>query len=312
MLTEGGATMEHEAETVELGRTNLRVSSLGVGTNTWGSRAGPDPDKRATFDAILDSGITLIDTAEVYGASEQTIGHCIRESTRRPAVLTKFAPLPWRLGKRAMISALRRSLSRLSLTTMDVYLLHFPSPPVSLETWADALADAVEAGLTRAVGISNCNPAQTRRVHTVLAARGIPLACNEVGFSLLRRNPEHNGLLNVCKELGVTLIAYQPLASGMLSGKYDSKHRPGGIRRLIYNSRYLTRIQPLLEALKRIADARGKTVSQVALNWILCKGALPIPGAKSPEQARLNAGAMGWRLTSAEVAELEAVDILPH
>jgi aryl-alcohol dehydrogenase-like predicted oxidoreductase len=122
-------------------------------------------------------------------------------------------------------------------------------------------------------------------VHTVLAARGIPLACNEVGFSLLRRDPEHNGLLDVSKELGVTIIVYQPLASGMMSGKYDSEHRPSGIRRLIYNSRYLTQIQPLLEALKRIADARGKTVSQVSLNWILCKGVLPIPGAKSPEQA---------------------------
>jgi len=154
--------MEHEAETVELGRTGLRVSAVGVGTNTWGSRAGPDPDKRATLDALMDSGITLVDTAEVYGASEQTIGRCIRESGRRPAVLAKFAPLPWRLGKGAMIFALRRSLSRLGLTAIDVYLLHFPFPPVSLEAWADALADAVEAGLARAVGISNCDRAPAR------------------------------------------------------------------------------------------------------------------------------------------------------
>jgi pyridoxine 4-dehydrogenase len=80
----------------------------------------------------------------------------------------------------------------------------------------------------------------------------------------------------------------------------------------MYGRRYLAQIEPLLAILKRIADARGKTVSQVTLNWILCKGVLPIPGAKSPEQARLYAGAMGWRLTVAEVAELEAVDILHH
>lgn len=301
--------MERDAETIELGRTGLRVSALGVGTNTWGSRAGPDPDKRATLDALLDSGITLMDTAELYGASEQTIGRCIRESGRRPVVMTKFAPFPWRLGKGAMISALRRSLSRLGLSVLDVYLLHFPFSVVSLETWADALADAVEAGLTRAVGISNCNAAQTRRVHAALAARGIPLACNEVAFSLLQRGPERSGLLDVCKELGVTLIAHQPLASGVLGGKYDSEHRPGGIRGLMYSRRYLIQVQPLLQALKRIADARGTTVSQVSLNWILCQGALPIPGAKSPEQARLNAGAMGWRLTPAEVAELDAVDM---
>jgi len=304
--------MEHEAEAAELGRTGLRVSALGAGTNTWGSRAGPDPDKRSTFDALLDSGITLIDTAEVYGGSEQTIGRCMRESGRRPVVLTKFAPFPWRLGKGAMRSALRRSLSRLGLSAVDVYLLHFPLPPISVETWADALADAVEAGLARTVGVSNCDLAQTRRAHMALAARGISLACNEVGLSLLQRGPERSGLLDVCKELGVTLIAYQPLASGMLSGKYDREHRPGGFRRLIYGGHYLARIEPVLAALRRVAEARGKTVSQVALNWILCKGALPIPGAKSPEQARQNGAAMGWRLMAAEVAELDSVDIRPR
>jgi pyridoxine 4-dehydrogenase len=104
----------------------------------------------------------------------------------------------------------------------------------------------------------------------------------------------------------VTVIAYRPLALGTLTGKYSPEHRPGGYRGMMYGKRYLTGIQPVLSALKRIAEARGKTAAQVALNWILCKGALPIPGAKSPEQARENAAALGWRLTAAEIAQLES------
>ncbi len=276
-------TME-TPETIELGRTGLRVSALGVGTNTWGSRGGADPNRRSTFDALLDAGITLLDTAEIYtgGESERTVGRCIRESGRSPLVLTKFFPMPWRMGKGALRSALRRSLSRLGLSTVDVYLLHFPWPPVPVETWAHALADAVEAGLARAAGISNCDPAQTRRAHAVLAARGIPLACNEVELSLLQRRPEHSGLLEVCRELGVTVIAYRPLALGTLSGKYDAAHRPGGYRGLVYGGGYLSRIQPVLAALNRIAEARGKTVPQVALNWILFKGSPSHPRSKEP------------------------------
>ena len=188
--------------------------------------------KQPTFDALLAAGINLFDTAEIYtmGASERTIGHCIKGSDRSapasPVVLTKFFPMPWRLGKPALLAALKRSLERLQLSRVDVYLLHFPIPPVALETWADALADAVQAGLTRAVGISNCNVMQTRMAHAVLAARGVPLACNEVELSLLKRAPERTGLLDTCKELGVTVIAYRPLAMGMLTGKYNPEHPP--------------------------------------------------------------------------------------
>ena len=178
---------------VALGRTDIRVSPVGVGTNSWGKKRRADVRKQPTFDALLAAGINLFDTAEIYtmGASERTIGHCIKGSDRSasasPVVLTKFFPMPWRLGKPALLAALKRSLERLQLSRVDVYLLHFPIPPVALETWADALADAVQAGLTRAVGISNCNVMQTRRAHAVLAARGVPLACNEVELSLLKR-----------------------------------------------------------------------------------------------------------------------------
>jgi aryl-alcohol dehydrogenase-like predicted oxidoreductase len=306
---------------VSLGRTDVQVSAVGVGTNSWGTQRRADPRKQATFDALLASGITFFDTAEIYtmGASERTIGHCIKAAAvpgglgagaspaTSPVVLTKFFPIPWRLGKPALLAALKRSLERLQRPRVDVYLLHFPIPPVALETWADALADAVQAGLTRAVGISNCNAMQTRRAHAALAGRGVPLACNEVEYSLLKRAPERTGLLDTCKELGVTVIAYRPLAMGMLSGKYTAEHPPAGLRALMFGRRYLSGLQPLLAVMKRIGEGHGgKTASQVAINWIVCKGAVPIPGAKDEKQARENAGAMGWRLTDNEIAELEA------
>jgi aryl-alcohol dehydrogenase-like predicted oxidoreductase len=294
---------------VALGRTGLHVSPLGVGTNTWGASGEDDPGKIATWNTLRSLGITLVDTAEIYtgGASERTIGGCIAQSGPGPLVLTKFFPFPWRLRGAALRAALRGSLARLGIPRVDIYLLHFPWPPVPLAAWANALADAVEAGLVRAAGISNCSVAQTREAHAVLAARGIPLACNEVELNLLNRRAETSGLLAACRELDVTVIAYRPLALGMLTGKYSSVNRPGGYRGLLYGGRYLNGIEPLVAVMKGIAGKRGRTVPQVALNWVVSKGALPIAGAKNPRQATENAGALGWRLTPAEIAELETV-----
>ena len=207
-----------------------------------------------------------------------------------------------------MIHALRESLNRLGLSQVDLYQIHFPYSPVSVETWMDALADAVEAGLTRAVGVSNFSPSQTMRAHAALARRGVPLASNQVEYSLLDRKPETSGLIKVCRDLGVTIIAYSPIAKGMLTGKYTPDNMPPGMRRRMYNRNYLVRIQPLIDLLKEIGQAHdGKTPSQVSLNWLMCKGAVPIPGAKNLRQAQENFGALGWRLTDEEVAKLDEI-----
>jgi aryl-alcohol dehydrogenase-like predicted oxidoreductase len=132
------------------------------------------------------------------------------------------------------------------------------------------------------------------------------LACNQVGYSLLKRDVERNGLLDLCRELDVTLIAYQPLASGLLTGKYTAAVRPGGYRRLIYSRGRLSQVQPLIALLRELGEAHGgKSPPQVALNWLICKGALPIPGAKSPRQAQENAGALDWRLSAEAIAALD-------
>ena len=168
------------------------------------------------------------------------------------------------------------------------------------------LADTVEAGLARAVGVSNYSLEQTERAHAALAQRGLALASNQVHYSLLNRKVESAGLLARCAALGVTLVAYSPLEMGLLSGKYTPDRPPSGARARRYSPAYLARIQPLLARLAEMGRAHGeRTPAQVALNWTICKGTLPIPGAKNAEQAQQNAGALGWRLTPDEVAELD-------
>ncbi len=303
-------------ETIQLGKTNVRVTPLGIGTWQWGDsmmwgygKGYAESEIKAAFDASLAAGITFFDTAEIYGQgkSERFLGRFISQDGSRPVVATKFMPFPWKLSKVLLMNALRKSLERLGLPQVDLYQVHMPLPPVAVETWADALADAVEARLTRSVGVSNYSADQMRRAHATLAKRGVPLASNQVEYSLLQRAPEQKGLLQACQELGVTLIAYSPLAKGMLTGKYTPENRPPGLRGRRYRGETLVRLQPLTALLREIGQAhQGKTPGQVALNWTISKGALPIPGAKNARQAQENAGALGWRLTVDEVAALDA------
>jgi aryl-alcohol dehydrogenase-like predicted oxidoreductase len=296
-----------EPEKLTLGAGGVTVRAMGVGTNRWGSGGSARPELQPVFEAALEAGITLFDTAEIYGrgGSERTLGRCLAASAVKPVVLTKFFPMPWRLRKGSLVAALRKSLERLELAQVGLYLVHFPTPLVPLENWADALAHAVESGLVRAVGVSNYDAAQMRRTYSVLRARGIPLCCNEVEYNLLNRQAERNGVLSLCRELDVSLIAYRPLALGFLSAPGSSQNPSKGVRGLLFGRSYAGRLGAVAALLRRIGDTRSKTPAQVALNWVLCKGALPIPGATTVPHLRENAGALGWSLTTAEVAELD-------
>ena len=147
-----------------------------------------------------------------------------------------------------------------------------------------------------------------RRAHVVLARRGMALASNQVEYSLLARNPERTGLIQACRDLRVTFIAHTPLAQGLLTGKYTPENPPRGLlRRLRYRSRRLASIKPLITLLREIGHAHeSKSPAQVALNWVICKGGVPIPGAKNALQAQENIGALGWRLDDNQIAALDA------
>jgi aryl-alcohol dehydrogenase-like predicted oxidoreductase len=169
----------------------------------------------------------------------------------------------------------------------------------------EGLARAVKARLTHAVGISNYDKNQMQRAYNVLAKHDIPLASNQVEYHLLDRTIEKHGLLERCQELSVRLIAYSPLAKGLLTGKYRPDNPPPGIRGHRAEG-ILSRIGPLLQLMTEIGQDHGnKTPGQVALNWVIYKGALPIPGAKNASQASQNAAATGWRLTPEQVRALD-------
>ncbi len=291
------------------------LPSFGLGTWQWGDRriwgyggAFGESDARAAFDASRQAGVRFFDTAEIYGGgeSERILGRFIRDSGADVFVATKFLPYPWRVRRGSLLRALEGSLGRLRLASVDLYQVHWPLPVVPPDFWAEDLAEAVRAGMTRAVGVSNYGVSQTQRMYEALDRRGIHLASNQVRFSLLDRSPEYSGLLGACRDLGVSVIAYSPLAQGLLTGKYGPGSMPGGVRRLMAGRGGQAGLASTIVAvLREIGDARGKTPSQVALNWLTRKGSVPIPGAKNRQQAEQNAGALGWELTEDEMARLD-------
>jgi len=300
----------------------LRDIEMGLGAWSWGDRmfwnyghGYTDADIEAAFQTSLDAGVRMVDTAEVYGQgrSERLLGSFLKATPTPVFVATKFFPYPWRLRRQDVRGALRHSLERLGLEKVDLYQIHQAFPPVSVETWAEGLAEAVKSGLTRAVGVSNYNKNQMQRAYTILSKYGIPLASNQVEYHLLDRRIEKDGLLDRCNELGVRVIAYSPLAMGLLTGKYTPETPPPGLRGRRYGG-ILKGLQALISLMKEIGkDHEDKTPGQVALNWTICKGTLPIPGAKTATQAAQNCAGAGWRLTPEQVKALdEASDKLAN
>ena len=260
------------------------------------------------YAASRAAGLSLFDTAEAYGrgTSETLLGGMIRDESADVQVATKFSPFPWRAGRQGPLRrALAASLDRLGQSRVELYQLHFPLPVLSNRAWLHDLAAAQRDGLIGAVGVSNYGPRDLRSAHQILADQGVALATNQVEYSLLNRKPERSGLVELCAELGVTIIAYSPLAQGLLTGKYTPENPPPGIRGLRYRRRRLAALAPLIERLTAIgAEHGGRTPAQVALNWLIAQGTVPIPGAKTAEQARHNAGGAGWSLSPTEVSEL--------
>lgn len=304
-----------------LGRSDLIVPRLGVGAMTWGEAHGlarlhpakiayggaeGRGEERGAWEASIAAGVTLFDTAAMYagGASERRLGEL---SSDTALIATKFPATPWATADDMPIH-LADSLARLHRDHVDVYQHHFPSRRVDIVRLMNLMADAVAAGQVRAVGVSNYSAQQMRKAHAALALRGIPLASNQVEYSLLHRRPETNGVLDACRDLGVTLIAYQPLASGALTGKYTPTNRPRGLRRFVkpFVGRGLARLEPITALLREIGERYDRTPAQVALRWLIENDTvLPIPGAKNGNQATANAMALTFHLTQDDIDALD-------
>ncbi|KAK9904950.1 hypothetical protein WJX75_006301 [Coccomyxa subellipsoidea] len=306
-------------ETVELGQSGLKVSSMGIGAWSFGDRTGywgygsdyQKEDNFGAYQALVKEGITFVDTAEVYGFgnSEEFLGEFMKTTETKPVIATKFAPLPWRFTSKSVVSACRASLDRLGIEKAGLYMQHWPgiltNGPFN-DAFVEGLGDCARLGLTQAVGVSNFSAERVRRANSILQAKGVPLASNQVQYSLLYRVPEVNGVADAVREAGATLVAYSPLAQGLLTGKYNKNNLPKGPRGITITADRVAEVEPLLSLMRDIGSAHGgKTPGQVAINWTVCKGALPIPGAKNARQVREAAGALGWRLNPDEVAALD-------
>jgi aryl-alcohol dehydrogenase-like predicted oxidoreductase len=303
--------------TTTLGTTGIEVTPIGFGTWAWGDSLfwgyGKDygeADLKLAFQAAINKGITFLDTAEIYGLgkSEELLGKFIKETNATTQIASKYMPLPWRFRSEDLADAVTASLKRLRMPSMDLYQVHWPFPSLlSQEGLMNALADEIEQGRIKAIGVSNYNAEQMREAHKLLARRGIPLAVNQMRYSLITREIESNGVMAAAQELDVTILAYSPLAQGLLTGKYTATNPPSGARSMDqrFKGAGLRKVQPLLEKLSELGEKYGKTQAQVALNWLICQPrVIPIPGIKSAAQVDQNAGALGWELSTKEVAEL--------
>jgi aryl-alcohol dehydrogenase-like predicted oxidoreductase len=285
-----------------LGSSGIMVSPLGVGTNRWAQGKNDEAIFRA-YEFFVDAGVNFFDTAEVYsmGKSERLLGECLRRDPRPVVFASKYAPL--RLLGRQFMGALNASLRRLGKQTIDLYYIHFPYGLLSIESLMDLMAQAVQKGKVRAVGVSNFNAKQMRRAATRLARYHIPLAANEVRYNLLHRQPEENGVLAACRELNVALVAYRPLERGrLLSGAFPEKPSEKQGR-----GKAAPKEGVVQKTLQAIAKQRGKSVSQVALNWLLRRDehVIPIPGTTDSRHALENVDTLSWQLSDDEFAAID-------
>ncbi|MEA5521259.1 aldo/keto reductase [Limnoraphis robusta] len=306
--------------TTTLGQTGITVPSLCIGTWSWGDnffwdygKSFGEAEVEAAFNTALELGINFFDTAEVYGQglSEELLGKFMQKTDRPVIMATKYSPLPWRIWGNSVADALTASLKRLQVPQVALYQVHWPFIfLMTQETLINALADEVKQGRILAVGVSNYSADEMELAHQILARRGIPLATNQVKYSLLNRKIEQKGILDRARQLGVTLLAYSPLAQGLLTGKYTPSNPPVGGRKM--DSRFsqagLEKIEPVMSVVRQIAAKYQRTPAQVALNWINAQtGVIAIAGAKNAAQVKDDAGALGWEMSQAELTQLQQV-----
>jgi aryl-alcohol dehydrogenase-like predicted oxidoreductase len=306
-----------------LGKTGIQVSPIGLGVMEFSGDGGllgrvfpviTQEEKNSIIKAALDGGINWFDTAEMYGAgtSERSLSAALKAAGKRDdevVVATKWFPIFRTAGN--IPSTIHNRLRFLDGYSIGLYMVHHPWSFSSPEAEMEAMADLVAAGKIRSVGVSNFNPERMRRAANALKKRGLPLAVNQVQYSLLHRKIETDGTLDTAKELGVTIIAYTPLASGLLSGKYhknpellarQSSWRRGRLQRDLETSR------SLVAAMEEIAARYQATPAQIALNWLIYfqgETVVTIPGATKVRQAQESAGAMQFRLSADELARLD-------
>src|SRR5262245_3804497 len=302
----------------QLGSNGPRVFPLGLGCMGMSDFYGPadESESIATIHAALDAGVTLLDTGDYYAAghNELLVGRALRDRRDKALISVKFGALRgpdggW-IGMDTRPVAVKNfvgySLKRLGVDHIDIYRPGRLDPNVPIEETVGAIADLVKAGYVRAIGLSEVGPDTIRRAQAVH-----PISDLQIEYSLISRAPEAR-ILPLLSELGVGVTAYGVLSRGLLSG---SKPKPGrDLRALLprFKGENLERNQRLVEMLRQLATERGATASQLAIAWVLSKGAniVPLIGARTRTQLSESLGALQITLTPADVSRIETA--VPH
>ena len=291
--------------------------SFGVGTWAWGDRLlweyGRDygrNDLTAVFRRYLNDGISFFCTSPVFaeGISESILGELAAETPASVRIATKYVPRIWQLRRSDFMDSLKNSMLRLRLTKLDIFELCPPAGRMTITRLAECAAEALDLELIESVGLSNYNAQQIDTFNEALSRFGYSIACLETPYNLLDREIETNGVLDICSRLNITVLAQQPLAMGLLTGKYDGEAPAAGSRRQMMLRYYTPRLDILLRTMNHIGlENNGKNCAQIALNWIMRKGIVPIPGTKTLSQAIENSQTPQWSMTAEQMTLLDTL-----
>ncbi|WP_182359200.1 aldo/keto reductase [Tomitella gaofuii] len=300
----------------------LTVSAIGLGCMGMSEFYGAHDDAAgiATIHRALDLGVTLLDTADMYGpfTNEELVGRAIAGRRDEVVLATKFGNERRADGTRVgingrpdyVVAACEASLRRLGVDHIDLYYQHRVDPDVAIEETVGAMAGLVEAGKVRNLGLSEAAPDTVRRAHAVH-----PITALQTEYSLFSRDLEDE-ILPVLRELGIGLVPYSPLGRGMLTGHVGAVSAAGDARGTEYFPRFrgdaLVTNLALVDRVRTLAEAKGVTPGQLALAWVLAQGpdVVPIPGTKRVAYLEENVAAAGVGLAAADLASLE--DAVPR
>jgi aryl-alcohol dehydrogenase-like predicted oxidoreductase len=292
------------------------MSKIALGTWAWGAGAfGGDSvfgsntnveNLKPVFDAAMQAGLNLWDTATVYGMgeSEKILASLAKDYKREEVeISTKFTPQLAEVYENSVEKMALASMERMGLDYIDIYWIH---NPMDVERWTPGLIPLLKSGKVKRVGVSNHNIAEIKRANEILGEAGFKVSAVQNHFSLLYRSSEKGGVLDYCKENGIEFWAYMVLEQGALSGKYEKENPlPAESDRGKKYNPVLDQLEALTNEMKKIGEKYGISCSQVGVAWALTKGTMPIIGATKELHVIEAAEAAKITLTKEEVARLE-------